>query len=68
MPCPNCGSHDLWDDFLAWGCNKCRLFSADGTVRNNPHHRDTLNGQVNWAGKPSKPIDDVNTDAQKEVK
>lgn len=21
--CPRCGSNDLWDDNLAYGCNKC---------------------------------------------
>ena len=23
MACPRCGSNDLWDDNLWWGCNKC---------------------------------------------
>jgi hypothetical protein len=23
MPCPRCGSSDLWDDNLWWGCNPC---------------------------------------------
>lgn len=23
MSCPRCGSQDLWDDNLWWGCNHC---------------------------------------------
>lgn len=23
MSCPRCGSNDLWDDNLWWGCNDC---------------------------------------------
>jgi hypothetical protein len=23
MSCPRCGSNDLWDDNLWWGCNSC---------------------------------------------
>ena len=23
MSCPRCGSNDLWDDNLWWGCNTC---------------------------------------------
>lgn len=23
MSCPRCGSNDLWDDNLWWGCNAC---------------------------------------------
>lgn len=26
MPCPKCGSHDLWDDLMWWGCNICGWF------------------------------------------
>lgn len=38
MPCPACGSNSLWDDNLAWGCNRCDWFST-GHVRNawSPH-------------------------------
>jgi hypothetical protein len=56
MPCPKCGSHDLWDDNLAWGCLTCHWMSVDGTVRNNVHHNDKLNGQLDWPGKPKPPI------------
>lgn len=34
MPCPKCGSNNLWDDNLAWGCNRCDFFST-GDVRNS---------------------------------
>lgn len=23
MSCPRCGSNDIWDDNLWWGCNPC---------------------------------------------
>lgn len=23
MTCPRCGSHNLWDDNLWWGCDDC---------------------------------------------
>lgn len=23
--CPHCGSQDLWDDSLAYGCNNCKV-------------------------------------------
>lgn len=52
MPCPNCGSHDLWDDNLTWGCNRCHWVSINGRVRNVAHWRDTINGEENWPGKP----------------
>jgi hypothetical protein len=30
MPCPNCGSENVWDDNLHWGCNKCKWCSLAG--------------------------------------
>lgn len=33
MPCPSCGSNDLWDDNLAWGCMRCDWFTT-GNVQN----------------------------------
>lgn len=30
MGCPNCGSHDVWDDNLHWGCNRCDWCSLAG--------------------------------------
>lgn len=30
MSCKRCGSNDLWDDNLAWGCNKCGYLEVDG--------------------------------------
>ena len=42
MPCPSCNSHDLWDDNLAWGCNKCKFFTT-GNVVNNYSDNDTFN-------------------------
>jgi hypothetical protein len=31
MSCPRCGSQDLWDDNLSWGCNHCGwMMSPDG--------------------------------------
>ena len=42
MPCPSCGSHDLWDDDYnpIWGCNKCHWF---GDQRNAYSERDKFN-------------------------
>lgn len=28
MACPRCGSNDLWDDNLWYGCNKCGYASG----------------------------------------
>lgn len=39
MPCPNCGSHNLWDDNLAWGCHDCPWFTT-GDVRNSDASHD----------------------------
>jgi len=41
MPCPACGSHDLWDDMLAWGCNTCHWLTTGG-VRNTGSPLDTF--------------------------
>lgn len=41
MPCPKCGSTDLWDDMLWWGCNSCDFMSD--TVRNNLSKHDVFN-------------------------
>ena len=30
MPCPNCGSKDIWDDNMHWGCNICPWTSLAG--------------------------------------
>ena len=30
MACPNCGSHNIWDDNMHWGCNKCKWTSLAG--------------------------------------
>lgn len=30
MRCPRCGSCDLWDDMLAFGCNSCGYANIDG--------------------------------------
>ena len=53
MPCPKCGSNDLWDDNLAWGCNKCDWMSSDGSVRNVTADRDIFNRNTSdeWKGK-----------------
>jgi len=45
MPCPRCQSHDLWDDNLAWGCNRCDFFTTGG-ITNTPSKHDTFNGQA----------------------
>lgn len=30
MACPRCGSNDLWDDNLSWGCNPCGYMNVAG--------------------------------------
>lgn len=45
MPCPSCGSHDLWDDNLAWGCNKCSWFTT-GAVHNQISPHDRFNDEI----------------------
>lgn len=30
MPCPNCGSDNVWDDNMHWGCNACDWCSLAG--------------------------------------
>ena len=42
MPCPNCHSHNLWDDQAAWGCNDCRWMNV-GSVYNKISPRDRFN-------------------------
>lgn len=44
MPCPKCGSNDLWDDQLAWGCNRCRWFTGGSTVNTSAYY-DRFNGE-----------------------
>ncbi len=50
MSCPRCGSHDLWDDDLWWGCNRCDFMS--NTVHNRLSKDDVFNaGTVHqWTG------------------
>lgn len=42
MPCPRCHSNNLWDDNLAWGCQKCDFFST-GNIFNKYDPRDRFN-------------------------
>ena len=30
MSCPRCGSRDIWDDNLSWGCESCGYMENDG--------------------------------------
>lgn len=30
MPCPNCGSNNIWDDNFHWGCKDCDWCSLAG--------------------------------------
>lgn len=53
MPCPNCGSHNLWDDNLAWGCFDCPWFTT-GNVQNAPDSRDRFNEPQPTKAKPTK--------------
>lgn len=41
MPCPKCGSHNLWDDMMWWGCIDCH-FMTD-TIRNQISDKDRWN-------------------------
>jgi uncharacterized protein (DUF983 family) len=34
--CHRCGSNDLWDDYLAYGCNSCGALLNGGDVPNDP--------------------------------
>lgn len=45
MPCPKCGSNDLWDDNLAWGCSRCRWFTT-GNVRNTYSTYDRFQPEI----------------------
>lgn len=46
MPCPNCGSIDMWDDHLHCGCNKCSWNSLAGLnptrTPSNPRDADEV--------------------------
>jgi len=53
MPCPNCGSNNLWDDNLAWGCFDCPWFTTGG-VQNVADSRDRFNEQQPSKAKPTK--------------
>lgn len=39
--CMKCGSSDLWDDNLSYGCNNCGAFYGEDS---NPSPRLILNG------------------------
>lgn len=43
MPCPNCGSHELWDDNLAWGCYDCEFFSTGDICNRGDTSLDRFN-------------------------
>lgn len=47
MPCPKCGSHNLWEDCMAngaWGCNSCDWMNIGGTVYNKTSTADRFDG------------------------
>lgn len=51
MPCPTCGSNDLWDDNLAWGCNRCPWFTT-GSVQNTYSRYDTFRDPPSRSAPP----------------
>lgn len=56
MSCPRCGSNDLWDDNLWWGCNSCGYAGSDdgGTmcfakkVEGLPNTVKEVNERAGW--------------------
>jgi hypothetical protein len=50
MSCPKCGSNNLWDDDMWWGCKDCSFMS--NMVRNNLSPQDVFNRgtQHEWRG------------------
>lgn len=57
MPCPNCGSHDLWDDGGNgyWGCNACKAMHSPN-VSNTVATSDRFN-QDDPYGVLARPLD-----------
>ena len=58
MACPKCGSHNLWDDNLSWGCNDCPFMSVAGSgpmIVNKYDPNDTLNGIPFSVSRSSNP-------------
>jgi hypothetical protein len=53
MPCPSCGSNDLWDDMMWWGCNGCG-WTNGGTARNKISASDRF-GSVKMPERESRP-------------
>lgn len=46
MPCPRCGSNNLWDDNLWWGCAEKTCDFMSSTVRNAYSSADRFNEPI----------------------
>lgn len=76
MPCPRCGTHNLWDDNLWWGCyGKDCGFMSD-RIHNTSDRLDSFNGDFGldpWQLKQVKKLaedagenwDALNTDQKR---